>query len=71
MEILSIRLQEERKHCGLTQKQLAEKIGISWHTYRSYESLGNRHTNPSLETLVQLATILNTTTDYLLGKDHI
>ena len=71
MEIFSTRLKEERKHCGLTQKQLAEKLGIPWHTYRCYESLATRRSKPSYEMLVKIAIILNTTTDYLLGKDPV
>ena len=67
MEILAKRIKEEREHCNLTQVQMAELLNIPWDTYRCYESLGKRHANPPLETLVQIANILKTSTDYLLG----
>jgi len=66
------RLKEERFHAGFTQKQVAEHLGIATDTYKGYESQGAvRHRDPSFETLVKLAILFNTTTDYLLGKDEV
>ncbi|MCL2375340.1 MAG: helix-turn-helix domain-containing protein [Firmicutes bacterium] len=67
MEIFSKRLKEEREHCGLTQEEMAKKLGVSWQTYRNYEAMGKRHNDPSFELLVEIVKILNTSADYLLG----
>ena len=49
---------------NISQKDLAEKIGISRERYNQYET-GKR--NPDYETLISLAKFFNVTTDYLLG----
>ena len=48
----------------LTQKQIAERIGLAISAVSSYES-GTRY--PSYEVLVKLAHIFQVSTDYLLG----
>ena len=48
----------------LTQKQVAERIGLAISTVSSYES-GSRY--PSYEVLVRLAHIFHVSADYLLG----
>lgn len=48
----------------LTQKQVADRIGLAISAVSSYES-GSRY--PSYEVLIQLARIFHVTTDYLLG----
>lgn len=68
MTKFSTRLKELRKKKGLTQKELAEKIGIQQGGYTNWET-GKRE--PKLETVVQLAKILEATTDYLLGFDDV
>jgi transcriptional regulator with XRE-family HTH domain len=50
---------------GLTQRQLAEKIGVGRTTVGMYES-GLRE--PSCEIAQRLAAVLSTTVDYLLGS---
>ena len=60
------RLNAARKQKGYTAQQMADKINVTIRTYRNYES---DTTCPSLEILVQLADILNVTTDYLLCRD--
>lgn len=58
------RLIQELKNCGLTQKQLAEKLNIdpanitNWKTGRNI---------PSLEIFYELCKILDVSADYLLG----
>lgn len=47
----------------MTQQDLAQLLGVSKSVISYYES-GDR--NPSYETLVQIARIFHTTTDYLL-----
>lgn len=48
----------------LTQKQLADQVGVAVSAISSYES-GNRY--PSYEVLINLARIFHVSTDYLLG----
>lgn len=48
----------------MSQKELAEKIGTAKSIISFYES-GDRF--PSLDVLVKIAYIFNTSTDYLLG----
>lgn len=51
---------------GLTQHQLAEKLGVTNNDISRYET---GRMKPSLEKLVILADVLNVTTDYLLGRE--
>ena len=48
----------------LTQKQIADRIGLAISAVSSYES-GTRY--PSYDALVKLARIFHVSTDYLLG----
>ena len=48
----------------LTQKQVAERIGLAISAVSSYEA-GTRY--PSYESLVKLSRIFHVSTDYLLG----
>ena len=57
-------LKSLRQKAGFTQKQLADKMGIT-SSVVSYYELSER--NPSPETLIKLASIFHVTTDYLLG----
>ncbi|MBE3586531.1 MAG: helix-turn-helix transcriptional regulator [Thermoanaerobacter sp.] len=63
--IIGKRIKELREQLGLTQEELAEKVGISRSALANYES-GLRE--PKGDILVRFANALNTTTDYLLGK---
>ena len=59
------RSKQLRKNVGFTQEQLATKIGIS----KSEISLIEKNKRSlSLPILCSIATNLNTTTDYLLGR---
>ena len=49
---------------GLTQKQIAAKLGISSVAYLRYEK---SQREPSLSMLAEIANIFNVSTDYLLG----
>lgn len=53
-----------RQNANITQKELAQKIGISKANIGFYE-LGR--TQPSLETLIKLADFFGCSVDYLLG----
>lgn len=59
-------LKEERIKAGLTQKELAAKIGVT-KSVISYYELSER--SPSPEVLIKLANIFHVSADYLLGID--
>ena len=61
------RLQKTRNLSGLTQEQLAKKLGISKQTISSYESNVKK---PSILTARKLARALNCSLDYLLGLEN-
>ena len=59
------KIKSYRVQLGLSQKQVAEKLGVSPSIVSGYET-GER--TPSTEILLSLAYLFNTSTDYLLGK---
>lgn len=59
------RLKEARKRKNLKQREVAEHLQMTAHSYQQYEG-GDRR--PNFETLVALADFLDVTTDYLLGR---
>ncbi len=59
------KLKSLRVQYGLTQKKVADKIGVSPSIVSGYET-GER--SPSIEVLLSLSYLYNTSTDYLLGK---
>ena len=61
---LGKKIKELRIAQGLTQQQLADRLGVSKSVVSYYES-GVRY--PSYEVLVRIAYVFHTTTDYLLG----
>lgn len=63
--MLSKRLKYIRKMRKLSQEELANKINSTKSTISNYET---GYSSPSNETLSDLADVLNTTTDYLLGR---
>lgn len=63
---IAINLRKIRKEHSLTQKELAEKVGISPQTYNTYEKRGSVPTLPVLE---KIAKILGVSVDYL-KDDH-
>ena len=60
------RIKELRKQKGLTQQQLGDLINVTKVSISCYEK-GNR--TPNLETFIDLVNVLDTTPDYLLGRD--
>jgi repressor LexA len=61
------RVKELRKLQGMTQKDLAEKLGLKSQT--TIAAIENNKNNPSNELLVKLADFFDVSTDYLLGKE--
>ena len=61
---LSDRIREQRKKMGITQGEMARRIGGGIRTVNDYER-GTRQ--PSYAKLLALATLFNVSTDYLLG----
>lgn len=64
--ILGDKLKALRKAKGLTQVQVAERIGVSKAVISSYEVSGR---SPSYDILIKLAYLYNVSTDYLLGVE--
>ena len=62
------RIRIARKTAGLTQKQLGEKLNISYQTIAQWE---NNLRNPKLETLRKIANELNCPITNLLTEDEI
>lgn len=62
------RLRAARKEMGLTQTELAERLGISFVGVSQWES-GKR--NPKKETLVRLAAILDVPVSYFFGTESL
>ena len=60
------RLKRLRKENGVSQKEVADYIGVSVIAYSNYEQ-GIRE--PSLDVLLKLSDFFDTTCDYLLGKE--
>ena len=62
--LLGKRLKELREEKGLTQKQLAEELGINSVTYLHYEK---EQREPPLSLLADFALFYGVSVDYLLG----
>ncbi len=61
------RLRQLRKEKKLTQRQLAEMVGLR-HSVVSFYEIGER--SPSPEIIKKLASSLHVSSDYLLGIDR-
>jgi len=61
------RIRIMRKSLGLTQADLAKKIGVTKQAITTYET-GIRE--PSFRNLIKLSRVLNVTTDWLLGENQ-
>ena len=66
MTSFSERLKELRKKNNLTQQELADKVGTNRVNVTKWET---GRTEPTLENIVKLSKILDTTTDELLGRN--
>lgn len=68
MTLFSERLKQLRKNRNLTQKELADKIGIKQNSYSDWE---NGKSEPKLDKITQLAFYLDSTISFLLGKSDV
>lgn len=68
MTQFSARIKEIRKERKLTQKQMAELLSTTERNYQYYEA-GARE--PTLETFVEIADVLQVSTDYLVGRSDV
>lgn len=59
------RLKEARKGKKLTQREVADRLGIDHTTISKYE---NNQSEPDNETLKELATLYDCSIDYLMGR---
>lgn len=67
MLLFGKRLREIRTKQGLTQQQLADRVGLTKTSISCYES-GSR--TPTLDTLIDLANELNIELSYFLGTEN-
>ncbi|MGN0169517.1 MAG: helix-turn-helix domain-containing protein [Lachnospiraceae bacterium] len=65
--ILADKITEERKKCGWSQEELADKLGVSRQAVSKWESAGSV---PDLQRIIQMADLFGVSTDYLL-RDEI
>ena len=66
MGIFEDNLKTLRKKRGLTQQELADKVGTNRVNVTKWET---GRTEPSLENIVKLADLLDVSLDWLFGRD--
>ena len=57
-----------RDEASVSQKQLAEAIGVSQQSINKYE---NHNIEPDIETMIRIADYFNTSVDYLIGHTDV
>ena len=62
------KLKALREGAGISQKQLAEAIGVSQQSINKYE---NHNIEPDIGTLIRIADYFDTSVDYLIGNTAI
>ena len=65
---IGARIRDARLKAGLTQRQVAELVGVSDHAVWSWEA---GKMKPTPEHLLELAYRCETSTDWLLGRDVV
>ena len=68
IEVIGERLQEVRKDHGDTQKDLAAKLDVVFHTVSSWEQ---GKSEPCHDLLVKICQLYNVSADYLLGISDV
>ena len=61
-------LKSLRETAAVSQKQLADAIGVSQQSINKYE---NHNIEPDIETLIRIADFFDTSVDYLVGYTKI
>ncbi len=61
-------LKNLRENAGISQKQLAESVGVSQQSINKYE---NHKIEPDIDTLIKIADYFETSVDYLIGHSTI
>lgn len=62
------RLRATRIERGYTQQKMADLLDVALRTYQNYEE-GSRR--PSFDNLIEIGDCLNTSIDYLMGRDYV
>lgn len=57
-----------REAAAISQKQLAEAIGVSQQSINKYE---NHNIEPDISTLIRISEYFNTSVDYLIGNTTV
>ncbi|UOF90845.1 helix-turn-helix domain-containing protein [Fodinisporobacter ferrooxydans] len=65
MSLFGARLRELRRNTGVSQKELANHIGVTERALRFYET-GDRE--PTIDQLIALAQYFQVSLDYLVGR---
>ncbi|MBO4539688.1 MAG: helix-turn-helix transcriptional regulator [Clostridia bacterium] len=65
MDIFCKRLTEQRKMNNMTQREVAQKLGIAQPSYIRYE---NGKAEPTIENLIKLADLFDVSIDFLCGR---
>ncbi|MBS5856003.1 MAG: helix-turn-helix domain-containing protein [Christensenellaceae bacterium] len=68
MDIFRKNIYELRKLNRFTQREVAQRLGISQPSYIRYE---NGSAEPTLENLVKIADLYDVSVDFLLGRKEI
>ncbi|MFD2442895.1 helix-turn-helix domain-containing protein [Bacillus sp. CGMCC 1.16607] len=69
MSVFAKRFKKLREDLGLTQEQIAEKLGVTRPTIAGYES-EEKNRVPRKETLNMIANTFGVSTDWLLGNTN-
>ena len=61
-------LKKLREEANISQKALADAIGVSQQSVNKYE---NHNIEPDIETLIRIADFFETSVDYLIGHSNV
>jgi len=63
-----VNLRKLREEASISQKALAEAVGVSQQSINKYE---NHNIEPDIETLIRMSDFFNTSVDYLIGHSNV
>lgn len=67
MPVMYPNIETERIHCGLSQEELSEKIGITRKCYYNWQTSGRIPASK----ISEMADLFDCSTDYLLGRSDV